>query len=82
MWVPSPFHPPHLCLRMNVSVSEPRKSCYTHGNLPGCCHPIIPVTVSSGSHPIFLSSQVSQVGGGHGKTRGLHDHGLTVTLLL
>ena len=27
------------------------------------------------SHPIFLSTQLPQVGGEHGKTRGLHDRG-------
>lgn len=40
------------------------------------------VTVSSESPCIFLPIELSQVGADHGKIRGLHDSGPSVTLLL
>ena len=56
-------------------LAGPRKSHYSCLSPAGLCHLMHTVTVSSDSHPIFLSSQLPQVGGGQGKTRGLHDRG-------
>lgn len=48
---------------------------------PGYWHLIGTVTVSLKGHSIFLSKQLLQDGGEHGKTSGLHDHRPTLTLL-
>lgn len=49
---------------------------------PSHCHPAGALTKSSKEHSTFLSSQLPQDGGGHGKVSESYEHCSTAALLL